>query len=84
MVDKFLQCKKTICEKWYGSSYGKPPFLDVPDTLSDDYNLSAFFGDDSWSFFKLMKLSYEILENPIQDWPTDDNFEKGRYIIDSF
>ena len=30
-----------------------------------------------------MKLSYEILKKPIQDWPTDDNFEKGKYIIDS-
>ena len=66
MVEKLKSVDHHICSKRYGpSTYSKPPFPRIP--VNADADLSEFVGEDSWSFFHLLKINTRFLDLPAKD-----------------
>ena len=66
MADKLLKLDKRKCRKRLGTGFWKPCFPDIPE--SQDLDLSKYIGEDSWTFFDIIKLDIEFLSKPVQDW----------------
>ena len=63
------------------TGFGKPNLPEIPD--NDDHNISDFAGEDSWSFFKILKLDTEFLGKPIEDWEDDQGYVAGKEVVQS-
>ena len=83
MVEKLKSVDKHICSKRYGpSTYGKPPFPRIP--VNADADLSEFVGEDSWSFFHLLKINTRFLDLPAKDWSSNPQFQAAKEVVASF
>ena len=82
MADGLLQLdKKLTPSKRFGAGYGKPRFPKFPQTASS--SLESFIGEDSWSFFGIMRLDPAFLQKPVADWLSDISYLDGQKTIDS-
>ena len=83
MVEKLKSVDKRICSKRYGPlTYGKPPFPRIP--VNADVNLSEFVGEDSWSFFHLLKINTGFLYLPAKDWSSNPQFQAAKEVVASY
>ena len=47
-------------------------------------DLTTFVGDDSWSFFEIMKINAEgFITKPIEEWPLYDEFTRAKSIVEN-
>lgn len=70
-----------LCLKRHGNGFGKPTFPEMPTEITED--LSRYVGMDSWSFFKIMKISQEFLYKPVTEWASDEGFESAKLVVNS-
>ena len=67
MAKKLLNFEKNECYyNRFGSGCGKPKFPKLNDNFSKD--LDSYVGNDSWMFFKILKLNSSFLQQPIDAW----------------
>ena len=67
MAKKLLNFEKNECfYNRLGSGFGKPKFPKLNDDFSRDLNF--YVGNDSWMFFKILKLDSSFLQQPINTW----------------
>ena len=64
----------------FGSGFGKPKFPKLNDDFSRD--LDFYEGNDSWMFFKILKLDSSFLPQPINTWKKNPVFIDAKIIID--
>merc|ERR1712002_786088 len=73
---------RQVCSKRFGSGYGKPKCPKVPRTGPID--LTMFVGDDSWSFFEIMKIKAEgFIKKPVEEWLLHEDYERAKCIINN-
>ena len=83
MAEKMISNEKKICSKRMGpSKYGKPCFPKLPAPEAD-FDLSDFMGEDSWSFFHILKLKSSFISLPVKEWPANCDFQEGKRVVDS-
>ena len=83
MVNKLNSVEQKICSKRIGpSSFGKPKFPQIPEGTGND--LSELVGEDSWSFFQILKLDTGFLELPVDEWESSSSFQVGKGDQQSF
>ena len=70
------------CVSRNGTDFGKP---NLPRVSSDPIflELSAFVGQDTWTFFNLLKLDTSFLSHPVTDWIGLDSYKEAKIIIDN-
>lgn len=63
----------------HGKGFGKPnlPMLKMDDTL----DLVSFFGQNSWHFFKLLKINSSFLGQPASTWSGNNDYQKAKAIV---
>ena len=65
MVKRLRSLDQMVCSKRFGSGFGKPVFSKIPEDTVGDSDLSLFIGEDSWSFFKVMRMDYGFLDKTV-------------------
>ena len=82
MADKILKASRDrLCSKRHGSGFGKPSFCKMPTIVSND--ISAFIGDDSWSFFHITGLDDSFLNTPVAQWEANNAYQQGKLIVNN-
>lgn len=81
IAQKMLQLDRRSCSKRFGCGFGKPNFPDI--SKAETMDLSVFVGEDSWSFFELMKVEAEFLSKSVCEWETDDQYLTAKEIVDN-
>ena len=67
MAKKLLNFEKSECfYNRFGSGFGKLKFPKLNDNFPRE--LDFYVGNDSWMFFKIMKLDSSFLQQPIDTW----------------
>ena len=80
MVEKLKEFqRKPDFDHRFGSSFGKPSFPDLD--LIKDLKMEAFIGQDSWMFFKVMKVDTAFLERPVSSWCSDPGYLRAKEVI---
>lgn len=36
---------------------------------------------DSWAFFRILRIPPAFLQKPVEDWASDDDFKAGKYVV---
>jgi hypothetical protein len=79
IAERMLLLDRKTCSKRYGEGYGKPSFPKMPER--SPVMLDTFIGEDSWSFFSLLKLEDSFLSLPVGEWEMDKGYQKGKEIV---
>ena len=80
IAEKMLLLDRKTCSKRYGEGYGKPSFPKMP--AASPVMLESFIGEDSWSFFHLLKLKDSFLSLPeLQNGKRTKATRKGRRLF---
>ena len=70
---------KEACINRCGTGYGKPVLPRVP--IAEENDLRSFIGQDSYMFFKMLKLDSQFLSLPVKQWETDVGYQLGKHVI---
>jgi len=69
------------CQNRMGYGFGKPQFPVLPTNAC--YELDTFIGNDSWLFFKVLKIDSSFLHQPAQVWNTLTEFSQTLEVVRS-
>ena len=83
MADKLLSTPRKEDSARTGAGFGRPSLPPVPSSIAEA-DLSVFVGPDSWRFFDITTIRSSFLEKPVEQWPMDPDFIRGKAIVDSF
>ena len=82
LVAKLNSVEKKICSKRLEPTpYGKLQFPKIPDGTGN--YLNELVGEDSWSFFHIIKLGTDFLNLTVEEWESGSSFQDGREVVDS-
>ena len=63
----------------FGSGFGKPIFPGINEGIK----IENFVWQDSWKFFKQIKIDRTFLDKPVACWPDDPNYVQGKQNVDA-
>ena len=66
--------------KHFGTGYEKPYRPSIP---SEHTTIDELIENDSCKFFKVIELPYDFLENPVEAWPYDAQYQAFQQIVNN-
>ena len=79
-----LSCEPTAqlkSLKRHGSGFGKPTFPEIPVEPTED--VSAYVGEDSWSFFRILGIDSNFMKKPVEEWCGISSYVMNQEVINS-
>ena len=67
------------CSKREGTKPGKPVFPKITGDVVP--TLVELVGQDSWAFFRILRIPPAFLQKPVEEWESDCDFKAGKHIV---
>ena len=83
MVIKLLEYKEGKFKKRFGSGFGKPCFPTLEGKDLKTISLKDFVGQDSWQFFRILKIDTSFLYQPAERWGNYPLYKTGQMVVNS-